>query len=67
MLSRQQGKCEKSQQIDHFEKKIQSLSNLSENCLLVTRITNLNRIHEKLFKLSRQQGQIIDVKCEKSQ
>ena len=40
----------------------QPLSNLSENCLLVTGITNLNRIHGKLFKLSRPQGQIIAVK-----
>ena len=45
----------------------QPLLNLSKNCLLVTCITNLKRIHEKLFKLSRPQGQIIDVKCEKSQ
>ena len=37
--------------------------NLSENYLLVKCITNLKRIHEKLFKLSRLQGQIIDVKC----
>ena len=29
--------------------------------------TNLKRIREKLFKLSRPQGQIIDVKGEKSQ
>ena len=28
---------------------------------------NLKRICEKLFKFSRPQGQIIDVKCEKSQ
>ena len=41
--------------------------NLSENWLLVTCITDLKMIHEKLFKLSRPQGQIIDVKCEKSQ
>ena len=40
---------------------------LSKNYLLVTCITNLKRIPEKLFKLSRPQGQIIDVKCEKSQ
>ena len=43
------------------------LLNLSENWSLVTRITNLKRIREKLFKLSRPQGQIIDVKGEKSQ
>ena len=43
------------------------LLNLSENWSLVTCITNLKRICEKLFKLSRPQGQIIDVKCEKSQ
>ena len=42
------------------------LLNLSENWSLVTCITNLKRICEKLFKLSRPQGQIIDVKCEKS-
>ena len=40
---------------------------LSENWSLVTCITNLKRIREKLFKLSRPQGQIIDVKGEKSQ
>ena len=40
---------------------------MSENWLLVTCITDLKRIHEKLFKLSRPQGQIIDVKCGKSQ
>ena len=44
----------------------QSSSNLSEN-LLVTCITNLNRIHTKRFKLSCPQCQIIDVKCENSQ
>ena len=43
------------------------LLNLSENWSLVTCITNLKRIREKLFKLSRPQGQIIDVKGEKSQ
>ena len=43
------------------------LLNLSENWSLVTCITNLKRIREKLFKLSRTQGQIIDVKGEKSQ
>ena len=43
------------------------LLNLSKNYLLVTCITNLKRICEKLFNLSRPQGQIIDVKCEKSQ
>ena len=43
------------------------LLNLSENWSLVTCITNLKRICGKLFKLSRPQGQIIDVKCEKSQ
>ena len=43
------------------------LLNLSENWSLVTCITNLKRICEKLFKLSRPQGQIIDVKGEKSQ
>ena len=45
----------------------QPLLNLSENWSLVTYITNLGRIHGKLFKLSCPQGQIIDVKCEKSQ
>ena len=44
----------------------QPLLNFSKNYLLVTCITNLKRIGEKLFKLSRPQGQIIDVKCEKS-
>ena len=39
----------------------------SKNYLLVTCITNLKRICEKLFKLSRPQVQIIDVKGEKSQ
>ena len=43
------------------------LLNLSKNYLLVTCITNLKRICDKLFNLSRPQGQIIDVKCEKSQ
>ena len=37
-----------------------------KNYLLVTCITNLKRIRGKLFKLSRPQGQIIDVKCENS-
>ena len=45
----------------------QPLLNLSEKWSLVTCKTNLGRICEKLFKLSRPQGQIIDVKCEKSQ
>ena len=40
----------------------QPLLNLFENWLLVTCITDLKMIHEKLFKLSRPQGQIIDVK-----
>ena len=39
--------------------------NLSKNYLLVACITDLKRIREKNFKLSRPQGQIIDVKCEK--
>ena len=43
------------------------LLNFSKNYLLVICITNLKRICEKLFKFSRPQGQIIDVKCEKSQ
>ena len=43
------------------------LLNLSKNYLLVTCITNLTRICEKLFKLSRPQGQIIDVKGQKWQ
>ena len=43
------------------------LLNFSKNYLLVTCINNLKRICEKLFNLSRPQGQIIDVKCEKSQ
>ena len=46
---------------------VQPLLNLSKNYLLVTCIKNLKRIREKLFKLLRPQGQIIDVKCEKSQ
>ena len=37
---------------------------MSDNCLLVTCMTNLHRLHEKLVKLSRPQGQIIDIKCE---
>ena len=45
----------------------QPLLNLSKNYLLLTCITNLKRICEKLLKLSRPQGQIIDVKWEKSQ
>ena len=45
----------------------QALLNLSKNYLLVTCIAHLKRIREKLFKLSRPQGQIIDVKGEKSQ
>ena len=70
-LSRPQGqiidvKCEKSQKIDHFFF-LRPLLNLSENWSLVTCITNLKRIREKLFKLSCPQGQIIDVKGEKSQ
>ena len=47
-----------------FKKKFKLLSKLSENYLLVHCITNLSRINEKLFMLSHQQGQIIDVKCE---
>ena len=43
------------------------LLNSSENWLLVTCITDLKIIQGKLFKLSRPQGQIIGVKCEKSQ
>ena len=43
------------------------LLNFSKNYLLVICITNLKRICGKLFKFSRPQGQIIDVKCEKSQ
>ena len=39
---------------------------LSENCLLVTCTTHFSRINEKLFMLSRPQGQTIDLKCEKS-
>ena len=46
---------------------LQPLLNMSENCSLVTCITNLGRIHVKLFMLSRPQGQIIDIKCEKLQ
>ena len=38
---------------------VKPLLKLSEDYLLVTGITNLNRIHEQLFKLSRPQGQII--------
>ena len=47
-----------------FQIFFQPLLNLSENCLLVTCSRNLKRIHEKLFKLSRPKGQIIDIKCE---
>ena len=43
----------------------QPLLNLSKNYLLVKCITNLKTIRGKLSKLSRPQGQIIDVKCEK--
>ena len=35
--------------------------NLSENWLLVACITDLKMIHKKLFRLSRPQGQIIDI------
>ena len=35
--------------------------------LLITCIKNLERIHEKRFKLSRPQGQIIDVNAKKLQ
>ena len=45
----------------------QPLSNLSENCLFVTFITNLSSINTKLFVLSRPQGEIIDAKCTESQ
>ena len=45
----------------------QPLLNLSENCFLVTCITHFKRILEKLPKLSRPQGQIIEVNCEKLQ
>ena len=41
----------------------QPLMKLSENWSLVACITNLGRIHKKLFMLLRPQGQIIDVKC----
>ena len=47
-------KCEKSQLIGHFEF-FSPLLNLSENWSLVTCLTNLGRIHEKLLKLSRPQ------------
>ena len=46
-------------------KKFQLLLNLSKNYLLVTCITNLKKIREKLFKLSCPQGQIIDLKGRK--
>ena len=39
--------------------------NLSESWLLVPYRTDFKMIHEKLFKLSRPQGQIIDVKMRK--
>ena len=42
------------------------LLKFSENWLLATPSTNLSRIHEKRFQLSRPQGQTIDVKSEKS-
>ena len=45
----------------------QPLLNLSEDCLLVACITNSKRIHGQFFKFWRPQGQIIDVKWEKSQ
>ena len=72
LLLRPQGqiidvKCEKLQQIGRLKFFFRPLLNLSENCLLVSCITNLKRIHEKLFKLSRPQGQIIDVKGKKSE
>ena len=64
-LSRPQGqiidlKCEnlnKSDILNFFSAliKLRPLLNLSENWSLVTCITNLGGIHEKLFKLSRQQ------------
>ena len=44
----------------HFDF-FQPLSNLTENCLSVACTTNLSRIHKKL---SRPQGQIIDVKSQ---
>ena len=45
----------------------QPLSNSSENWLVLTFLTHLSRINEKLLMLSRPQGRIIDVKCKKSQ
>ena len=44
-----------------------AVTEMSKNCLLVAYIIQLSRINEKLFMLSRPQGQIIDLKCEKSQ
>ena len=51
--------------IDHLFWFFQPLLNFSESWLLVTCITNLDKVHEKLLKLSRPQGEIIDihVKC----
>ena len=70
-LSRPQGqiidvKCEKSHKsaILNF---FQQLFKLSENWSFVTCRTNLGRMHEKFVKLSRPQGQIVDVKKQKSQ
>ena len=40
---------------------------MSEHWSFETSVTNSGKIYEQLFKLSRPQGQIIDVKCEKSQ
>ena len=39
-----------------------SLLNLSENWLLITCSTHLSRIHDKSLKLSRPQGQIIEMR-----
>ena len=68
-ISRTQGqiidkKCKKIAIKQPFRFFYQTLSKLSKNSLLVTCIKNLSRIHEK--PLTRTQGQIIDVKCEKS-
>ena len=72
VLNQQEKCCARSKSEPNYNKSTLDNSwppvlNLSKNYLLVACITNLKRMREKLFKLSRQQGQIIDVKGEKSQ
>ena len=45
----------------------QPLLNLSENWSFATCITNFVKIHKQILKLSRPQGEIIYVKCDKLQ